>query len=179
MKAKIKYFLSKLALPKIIATRDINVGRDLIGQQNVITSRKHTLGTFKELLKDTDEWKKEWIDDKEVWMYQQDAVFQITVEDDYHDFMESWTQVYPDKFGSHRYSVNLRINNTIVKQLPFVACDGGRISVPLPVKRVIEGEAKYFWHQNSIDFWVGMIVGSFYIYNSLFGIASMSKIEII
>jgi hypothetical protein len=163
---------------RVLAGRDINIGRDLIAKQTVITSRKNTLETFEQLLEDADEWVKEWIDDKEVWVYKYDAVYQIVIEDDYHEFTESWTQVYPDKFGSDRFSVKLKINNTTIKQLSFISCDGGRITVPLPKSEVVEEELKYYWCQNSIDFKVGRIIGRFYIYNSLFGIARMSKIEV-
>jgi hypothetical protein len=65
-----------------------------------LTSKKHTLETFEKLLEDTNGWVKEWIDDKKVWVYKPNAIFQIAIEDDYYDFTESWTRVYPDKLGS-------------------------------------------------------------------------------
>jgi len=57
--------------------------------------------------------------------------------------------------------------------------DGSRIFVPLPRKTVDDNDkAKYYWEKSSLNFKVGRIIGEYYIYNSLKGIAQHSKIEI-
>jgi hypothetical protein len=137
MRVNLNNLLSKIT-PLFVASRDINIGRDLIGNQTNITTRKHTLKTFEKLLEDADNWVREWIDYKEIWAYKHDAIYQIEIDDAYHKFTESWTRVYPDEFDSDRHSVNLKINNTIIKQIPFISCDGGRINVPMPERRVVD-----------------------------------------
>lgn len=105
-------------------------------------------------------------------------MYQIEECNDNSEFTESWTQVYPDKFGSGRNSVNLNIFGVPIKQLYFIHCDGGRISVPMPRLRPEKEEVKYYWLRNSIEYKVAKIIGSFYIYDNIEGVAAMSKIEV-
>ena len=46
-------------------------------------------------------------------------------------FRESWTDRFPDK-SARSYRVELRVSTTILRQLTFVNCDGGRYALPLP-----------------------------------------------
>jgi hypothetical protein len=132
-----------------------------------------------EYLLESAHWDKEFIDEKEVWICKKNPLYQVEECDDHSDFTEQWTQVYPDKFGSGKFSVNLKIWGVTVKQLTFVFCDGGRISVPVPRMKVVNDQLLYYWVENSIEFKLGQKIGNFYIYGDLQGIAAMSKIEII
>jgi len=135
------------------------------------------LNTFEKLI-EIERWKKEFIDNREIWVCEIDNTYQVEVGEKGRDFTEAWTQVYPDKFGSSFYPVYLKINGVTIKQLSFVTCDGGRIFVPLPESKFKDKTQTFHWQIQSIAFKVGKIIGSFYIYNSLEGIAEASKILI-
>ncbi|MGE0592688.1 MAG: helix-turn-helix domain-containing protein [Vicinamibacterales bacterium] len=47
-------------------------------------------------------------------------------------FRESWTTVFPDP-SAHSYEVELRYGTTVLRRIPYVSCDGGRYSLPLPI----------------------------------------------
>lgn len=137
----------------------------------------NTLQQFEYLL-DAALWKREHIDHQNVWICQDDNLFQIVEGLEIDDFTESWTTVYPDKMGSSKHSVYLKINNVIIKQLLFVSCDGGRINVVIPNRSYESEEMEYYWYENSLEFKVMRLIGSFYIYNDPYGVARMSGIKI-
>lgn len=56
--------------------------------------------------------------------------------------------------------------------------DGGRIFVPLPEQETENNKIKYYWKKHSLQFKVGRVIGHYYIYDSLEGVARQSKIEI-
>lgn len=124
-------------------------------------------------------WVKEFINENEIWICREDPMFQIEELDDSSDFTEPWTQVYPDKFGSGKNPVNLTIYGVPIKQLYFIYCDGGRINVPMPELKTENDKIKYYWNKNSIEYKVARIIGSFYIYDNIEGVAAMSKIDIV
>ena len=83
-------------------------------------------------------WKKEYINQREVWIAEDNNTFQIQSGDEGDEFHESWTEMYPDQ-NTRKYPVYLKIDNSIVKELDFISLDGGRIFVPMP-DRTIEGD---------------------------------------
>lgn len=134
------------------------------------------------------EWRKEYINNKVIWIYKKNELYQIHNVDDYKDFSERWTQVYPDKSGSKKHSVDLMYSNTLIKRFEFVCCDGGRISVAMPKmetdseknnwKNKGDENVTFFWEKNSLDVKLTKLIGSFYSYENIEAIAKMSKIEI-
>ena len=109
---------------------------------------------------------------------EKNITFQIQRGDSKGEFRESWTQRYPDK-NTRGCSVYLKINNSTIKELTFISLDGGRISVPLPDRRYENEEFKYFWNMNSIEIKVCNIIGHYYVWKDIFGVAQQSNIEII
>ncbi len=108
-----------------------------------------------------------------------DNTFQIEQGERTREFRERWTTVYPDP-DSVAYPVYLKINGTIIKELTFISMDGGRILVPMAgVRPVSEGVVEYFWNLNSLEVKVCRIIGSYYRYQNLEGVAQMSKVSVI
>lgn len=160
----------------ILAGGDIIVGNKTINQSQVETDKN--IETFKNLVENAS-WRKELIKHKEVWICDKDNTFQIEVGEPDGEFREKWTQVYPDTQNVSGYPVYLRINNTTIKELAFVSCGGGRIFVPLPELQSEGNQTVYIWKINSLQYKVCQIIGQYYIYQNIEGIARMSKIRII
>jgi len=168
----------------VISEGDINTnGHLVVGDNNQISEQyihntePKNIMTFEKYLASS-RWRKEMIGGTELWICEEDETYQIESKDDYEEFSEEWTQVYPDQLGSGRHSINLKINGCPIKELYFIYCDGGRISVPLPQIEFSDNKQEFYWDKKSIDYKIGKIIGHFYIYNSLEGVAQMSKIEI-
>ena len=139
---------------------------------------RNSLRDFENLL-ETSRWTQSVIDHTEVWMADADNTFQIEQGERTREFRERWTTVYPDP-NSSAYPVYLKINGTIIKELTFISMDGGRILVPMAgVRPVSEGAVEYFWNLNSIEVKVCRIIGSYYSYQDLEGVARMSKVSLI
>jgi hypothetical protein len=138
---------------------------------------ENTFSGFQQLVENAT-WSKELIEDKDVYACDDNALFQIVLEDNSEEFSEPWTQVYPDRNGSGKYDVSLKINGVTIKQLIFVWCDGGRIRVPLPRIKIVGDQRVFYWEANSLEFKIGKLIGNFYIYEDIEGIARMSNIEI-
>jgi hypothetical protein len=114
-----------------------------------------------------------------VWVADSDNTFQIHQGEDSCDFNEQWTSVYPDANGS-AYPVYLKIGAAVIKELTFISMDGGRIFVPMAEARTKPtGAVEYFWNLNSLAVKVCRIIGTYYIYDDLEGIARMSKVDVI
>jgi hypothetical protein len=64
-------------------------------------------------------------------------------------------------------TVELRINNSPVRELTFVSLDGGRYFLPLPDKSVERGRPVYSWFRESLEFKVGKIIGSYYRFDNI------------
>ena len=137
-----------------------------------------TLGGFEKLVESA-QWTKELINNQDVWVCSTNALFQIVLEGDSEEFSEPWTQVYPDKLGSGKYTASLKINGTIIKQILIVWCDGGRIRVPLPRVKTSGDDRIFYWSSDSLEFKLGKLIGNFYSYGTIEGVAAMSNIEII
>jgi len=161
---------------------DTNFEKLLAGLEShkIISATKESknLRRFKELLENPN-WSKEIIDNKEMWIAKEDSLYQIEIDSEATSFTESWSTVFPDKLGSEKYYVNLRVQGVIIRQLHFVYCDGGRVQVPLPKRKMLDGKLVYYWEENSIEFMVAQLIGEFYIYGSLYDIARLTKVEVI
>ena len=139
---------------------------------------RNTLRDFENFLENS-KWSKSVIDHTETWMADADNTFQIEQGESTREFQERWATIYPDP-NSSAYPVYLKINGTIIKELTFISMDGGRIFVPMAgVRPASEGTVEYFWNLNSLEVKVCRIIGSYYIYKTLEGIARMSKVSII
>lgn len=139
---------------------------------------RNTLRDFEKLL-ETSSWTKTYIDHAEVWMCDADNTFQIEQGERTREFTERWTTVYPDH-DSSAYPVYLKIGGTVIKEFTFIFMDGGRIFVPMTESRRIEsGGVEYFWNANSLRVKVCRIIGSYHIYETLEGVARMSKVSVI
>ncbi len=58
--------------------------------------------------------------------------------------------------------------------------DGGRIFVPMAELRPVgDDQVEYFWNMNSLEIKVCRIVGDYYIYEDVYGVAKRSGIEIV
>ena len=141
-----------------------------------LNTRK-TLEAFEEQLT-SGSWSKSIFHNKEVWISDADNTLQIEQGDQEAEFGEPWTEVYPNP-RSFSYPIFLKINNVIIKRITFVSVDGGRIFVPIPSIRVnCNGSREFFWDLESLDLKVCEVVGSYYIYGGLEGVAKMSHIFI-
>jgi|GEM_PF-5677602 len=156
-------------------------------------SHKSNFEEFMRLITDKNNWYKEDVNEEVIWINKKDNLYQIIERNDYSNFSEPWTQVYPDQLGSGKHSVDLVYNGNHIKRIPFIYCDGGRISVALPdtdwknSKNIWEGKdllqrqyknVAFYWRKDSIEFKLTELIGNFYIYNDIYGIAKMSQIEI-
>jgi hypothetical protein len=141
-------------------------------------SPKNTLSDFEQMLEESN-WIADSIDETEVWIAELDNTFQISRGERTDDFRERWTDVHPDKYSSS-YPVYLKINNTIIKELAFISVDGGRIFVPMPeIRPVSDEDVEYFWNTSSLGVKVCRIIGKYYIYNDLAGVARRSHIALV
>lgn len=105
--------------------------------------------------------------------------FQIEQGERTREFTERWTTVYPDR-NSSAYPVYLKIGGIVIKEITFISMDGGRILVPMAEVHPTESDAvEYFWNANSLEVKVCRIIGSYYIYENLEGVARMSKVLVI
>lgn len=138
---------------------------------------ENTIKDF-EILLIKSKWKREFIEHKEIWVAEQKNTFQIECGELGSEFHEPWTEMYPDKSAT-KYPVYLKINNTKIKELAFVSVDGGRIFVPMPERKLKNGKICYFWDIKSLPLKICNIIGDYYIYKDIYGVAQMSKIEII
>lgn len=152
--------------------------------------QKSQLETFEDYIANKN-WTEQEIDGDTIWICESDNLYQIHKRGDYDEFSEPWTQVYPDKNGSGKYSVDLVYAGTIIKRFTFIYCDGGRISVVMPELYIapehrvpnVDWDDKtdyrqYHWEKNSLKYKLMQLIGSFYIYNTPEGVAKHSNIEI-
>ena len=179
----IKHFFfsnKKSGATYIKAGRDISAGGDIVVGDKIINSSKNgskDLREFERLITSS-KWRKELINHKDIWVNEDDNTFQIEMGECGEEFREPWNEMYPDPVG-HRYPVYLTINNSRTKELLFVSCDGGRILVPIPERHFEEDKHSFRWMRDSLSFKVCKIIGHYYIYKNIEGIAKVSKIEIV
>ena len=172
----------KSRAPYIKAGRDISAGGDIIVGNKTINQHQietdKNLETFKNLIENTS-WRKELIGHREIWICDKDNTYQIEIGDCGGEFHEKWTEVYPDRQNVSQYPVYLKINDTTIKELTFISCDGGRIFVPLPELQSEGGQTVYLWREDSLPYKVCRIIGQYYIHKTIEGVAQMSKIRIV
>ncbi len=145
-----------------------------------ISQKKNDLRAFKRYVEKS-KWKKEHIENREIWICEDDNTFQIHLAEGWKDFSEDWTNVYPNK-KAYSQLVFLKIGNVTVKQLHFIFCDETRIFVPIPKRVSFDPETSksvYEWNKSSLEYKVCMIIGQYYIYKNLEGVAKSSKINIV
>jgi len=151
--------------------------QNLIDELSQDIKETNTLKYFEVLLVSSN-WKKEYINHRRVWIAEDNNTFQIQSGDEGDDFHESWTEMYPNQ-STRKYPVYLKIDNSIVKELDFISLDGGRIFVPMPDRTIEDDTVRYLWNTNSLEVKVCKVIGSYYIYKDLVGVAEMSKIELV
>jgi len=159
------------------AEKSSKENKELIDELSQGIKESNTLKYFEVLLVNS-KWQKEHINHREVWIAEDNNTFQIQSGDEGDEFHESWTEMYPDQ-NTRRYPVYLKIDNSIVKELDFISLDGGRIFVPMPDKTVENNNVKYLWNLNSLEVKVCKVIGHYYIYRNLAGVARMSKAELV
>ncbi len=139
---------------------------------------KTTLQDFEDMLASS-LWTKTCIDNKELWVADEDNMFQVEIGERSQDFAERWTKVHPDP-NSASYPIYLKIAGVVTKELTFISADGGRIFVPMPGARPLpDGTTDYFWHLGSLEVRVCRVVGEYYIYDNLEGIAKRSNVSLV
>lgn len=139
---------------------------------------KTTLRDFEDMLARSS-WTKSYIDHTEFWIADVDNTFQIERGEQSRDFTERWTKVHPDP-NSASYPIYLKIGGIVVKELTFISADGGRIFVPMPgVRPLPNGTVDYFWNLGSLEVRVCRVVGEYYRYNDLEGVARRSNVSIV
>jgi hypothetical protein len=139
---------------------------------------RNTLENFERML-ESSKWTKSVINQTEVWMADSDNTYQIESGERSRAFTERWTTVHPDA-NSSAYPVYLKLNGTTIKELTFVSLDGGRIFVPMTeVRQASAEEVEYFWNLNSLEVKVCRIIGTYYRYENLEGVAKQSKVAIV
>lgn len=140
----------------------------------------NTLGNFERLLAEG-AWDETQVDNEEVWICQTDNTYQIHLGDSSQAYSERWTTVYPDKTAT-ACPVYLKIGSAVIKELTFIYMDGYRIFVPMTEVRpstVGANQIEFFWNLNSLKVKVCRVIGKYYIYENLEGIARMSSVEIV
>lgn len=139
---------------------------------------RNTLSDFEHLL-EAGKWTKRLIDERTIWVCDDDNTFQIERGQRTREFGERWTTLYPDP-SSFATPVYLRIGPVVIKQLTFVSMDGHRIFVPIPQLRPVGGDqVEYFWNRNSLELKVCGIIGEYYIYENVDGVARRSGVAIV
>jgi hypothetical protein len=139
---------------------------------------KITLQDFEKML-ETSTWTKTVIDQTEIWIAEANTMFQIVQGEQSRDFKERWTEVYPDP-KSTAYPVFLKIAGSVIKEITFISMDGGRIFVPMPdIRPSGASTVDYFWNLDSLEVKLCRIIGNYYIYKNLEGVASHSKVTLV
>jgi len=144
----------------------------------IVTTVDRNITGFESLLRHS--WVRQMIGNREVWNSEVDNQFQIERGERRRGFSEDWTRRFPDEHGSSAYSVLLKVQGVEIKQLTFISCDGGRIFVPMPTATAVaKGQLSFSYERNSLEYKVGQIVGQFYIYETLEGVARTAGITVL
>jgi hypothetical protein len=172
-----------------LRTNDLrDEGNAKLAEQRAIKPKgqKSQLELFEDFIVNKN-WSEQYFDGNAVWICETDNLFQVHKRDDYDEFSEPWTQIYPDSKGSGKYSVDLVYSGTTIKRFIFVYCDGGRISVVLPEvyvepKHTHKDDGKdyreFYWEKSSLKYKLMTLIGSFYIYKTPEAVAEHSNITI-
>lgn len=177
-----------------LRTKDLrDEGNEKLAKQRAVKPKreKSQLDNFEDYIV-TKEWSEQELDGETVWICQTDNMYQIRKRNDYDEFSEPWTQVYPDSQGSGQYSVDLVYLGTTIKRFTFIYCDGGRISVVKPelyiapensyMVRGFDDDTDYRefrWKKDSLGYKLMNLIGNFSSYDTPEGVAKRSNIEVI
>lgn len=172
---KSKFDIGKVKGDLIAGNKTVNKNKYL--NTTISGTNNFNIQTFEEYIK-KEKWIKEFINEKEIWICEKDNTFQIEIGNEAKEYSEKWTQVYPDSYGSHRYSVYLKINSSQIKELYFISMDGGRIFVPMTKMEIFNNEPRFYWVRDSLEFNMGKLIGEFYRWESMEGISIQSSIDI-
>lgn len=123
-------------------------------------------------------WEERSIDGVTAWVCPSDTTLAIVISEAGENFIEPWTERHPDKVG-RRAAVQLKVGGVAIQELAFIHMDGFRIFVPMPRVLAHGGSQVFFWESDSIEFVVGQVIGSYYIHNSIEGVAKFSGIDIV
>lgn len=140
---------------------------------------KNTLADFQERLI-SDDWSKEYVENREVWICSADNTFQIHESEDRRPFQEPWTKGFPNP-SSTASEILLKIGPTTIQQVTFVSLDGHRVFVPVPEIRG-RGETRdpeYVWPKSSLGMKVCSVIGEYYIYKDINGVAQRTGVRIV
>ncbi|MBU1019493.1 hypothetical protein KJ764_06020 [Patescibacteria group bacterium] len=116
--------------------------RSIFGKRNMVV--------FEKFLKYS-KWKYMFVRGEDVWVCQDDLIYNVIVEDATQEFKELWVEKFPDK-NAHKVSIVLTVNGNPVEQVYFIYVDGFRFCVPMPEQQVINDKVHLFWDKNSIRF---------------------------
>ena len=151
-------------------------GQFVKSESIIMISANRNLTGFESLLKYS--WVKEFIGGREIWISEVDNMFQIELGNNDRNFNEEWTHRFPDHENSFAFPVTLKIQGVEIKQFTFIACDGGRIVVPMPRNSLIHEKRVFIYDRHSLEYKIGQIIGSFYIYQTLERVASHAEIVV-
>ena len=151
-------------------------GQDVSLEPLIITSFDRSISGFESLLSNT--WSLHHIAGREVWISDVDNMFQMAIGDNDGQFDEPWTRRFPDRFGAWGFPVTLEVQGVAIRQLRLVACDGGRIVVPIPDRKMVGDQGLFSFDRNSLEYKVAQIIGQFYIYETLDGVARHARVEV-
>lgn len=100
------------------------------------------------LVNEKDKWVK---NNSESYIYHKDFP-EFTIKDgkiSNSEFQLSWTKKFPD-ITAWSYCVEVRCHSTILTRLLFIACDGGRYKVPMPMWD--ENKQEWFINKNTLAY---------------------------
>lgn len=168
--------ISSWIIAKIFASKSsTELGSKLTEQTQKLSSATNFV-SFERMIRSA-KWKREDIGHDEVWVCESNSLFQFKRSEDRVEFREKWTSVFPDQNGS-RFHINLMINGTVVRSLPFVSGDGGRYTLPLPDLALVNEEQVFTWYKDEMDVLISEIIGNYYRYNSIEQVAKFTKVEL-
>ena len=145
--------------------------------QTVELSARSTIIHFERMIRN-EKWRRECINDRSVWICEKDVTCQFDCGEPERPFHETWTKPFPNQAIS-LFRVHLRVQNAVIKSLPFVSADEGRYTLPLPEQIVDkDGNATYYWDSEALESKVAEIIGNFYRYKSLAEVGQFTKVGI-
>ncbi|GEM_PF-6611651 len=157
----------------------------LIGKKEAKSNKiANQLSYFMELV-DTGSWKHINDEDGELFICEQDELYQIKILNREEDskFSEEWSTKFPDKYGSQKEYVQLLVSGTpIEKKLLFATVDGFRIFIPMPeigLENPTFDEPLYYYVKDSIPYRLSKVIGRYGAFDSIEDVASHAGIKII
>lgn len=178
--SSISYFLFKKNKTVNNKTIHKSAGRDIIEGNVYKTSQTpNNIKTFEKYV-DESHWSNKLINNKEVWICDDDNAFQIKIDENSEHYSEKWMRRFStsNEDNSEKHEVILSINGIKVESCDFVILSSGRIIVPIAKFTPNNGEGTYYWERNSLDFKISKIIGSFDFYKTIEKVAEMAGIEI-